>query len=233
MQDLDTTAPTLGDDFVLNSVLDNVSFVTLLRDTVGGALVIKALYDTSIKEWENAFDANTQEHLVKGVFTSTKKSDFIRVYIAKLVAQYMKSVGVRVTAWTKNTISGDNTTNVAIANRIAATEYEGNDPLFTLVVTRLMGFDDKLVEYAIESNYTRKAVLLVEYLAAKLELTDGEIDVGLLYPNVIDVVETKLKENSFTAEYFTSFLMSVTDFSSKTDAPGDPLDLLARFATRD
>lgn len=229
MQDQDTTVKTLGDDVQLNALLDNVSFVSLLRESIGGAVVIKALHETSLKEWDNAFDANTQEHLVKGVFTSNKKTDFIRIYISKLVAQYMKSVGVRATAWTKNTISSDNVTNVAIANRIAATEYETNEALFTLIVTRLIGFDDKLVEYAIETDNAVKAALLVDYLASKLELVETETDVKLIYPATVSFIEDKLNNNGFTPEFFATLLLAVTGEELKAVPTTDPLDLLVKL----
>ena len=206
----------------LNAVTltSHLAFINRMQEAVGAAVVIKALHLTSKKEWDNCFDANTQDHLIKGVFTSTKKSDAIRVYIAKLIAQYMKSIGVRATAWTKVTIASENTTNVAISNRIAATEFQDNNELFKLVATRLMGFDDALVDFALAENNKEKAYWLAGYLAAQFDLVETIAEISQKYPDAVGYFEQRFDEGRMTPASFLSDFQLLNEYIDGLDMSG-------------
>lgn len=219
-----------------NRWMDHMTFATALRDAVGGAKVIQALYETSQKEWNNCFDANDPDsHLIKGVFTSLQKSDAVRVYISKLVAQYMKSIGTRVTAWTKGTIASENFTNVAITNRISATQFETNYDLFKIVATRLLGFDDMLVDFAIVDGVKGKARTLTGYLGLRFDVAETYEDVLFKYPDAVTYFEDLLESTheaalipAFTANWFDQLFLNIATYSHEEVKP-DLFDMLPVF----
>lgn len=224
------------DIFKQTTMLEAVSFVTALRDVVGGIAVIKMLHETSLVEWNNSVEAGTENHLIKGIFQSTKKGDAIKIYVAKIVTQYMKSVGVRLNTWTKNTVASENQTNQAIVNRIAATEFQTNEELFKLVVTRLMGFDDDIVDAALTDVGRGYANLVVKYLGSKYELFDEQADFITIYTDAIDFVEKKLSEGGFNNDYFEKAITNIITYYQWTVKDGenyirDYWDLLAMFET--
>lgn len=165
---------SMDQEILLNAKTDQISFVLALRDAVGALNVLGALRTTASKEWERCTDIDSGSHLIKGVGVSTVKSDAITAYISLVVKQYMMSKGVRVTAWTKNTIASENFTNKVISNTLAGRTIESNDDLFKTVVTRLLGFDDDIVDMAIEHDNAKKAELLVSYLASKFDLVESK-----------------------------------------------------------
>ena len=219
-----------------NRWMDHMAFANTLRDAVGGGVVIQALWATAQKEWNNCFDANDPDkHLIKGVFTSVQKSDAVRVYISKLVAQYMKSLGVRLTAWTKGTIASENFTNVAITNRIAATQFETNYELFKIVVTRLIGLDDGLVDFAINDDAKGKARELVAYLGQKFDMGETREDVLAKYPEAVTYFEDLLDNThhlslvpTFTADWFDQLFLNITNYPHQ-DVKPDFFDMLPVF----
>lgn len=219
--------------FKQTALLESIGFVSSFRDLIGTLAVLKVLHETAAREWEGCYDANGGEHLIKGVFQSNTKGDAVKTYVAKVVAQYMKSVGVRLNTWTKNTIAAENQTNLAIINRIAATEFQSNDELFKLIVTRLIGFDDGLVECVLAEETAKKAELIVGYLGAKFELFDEQTDYKETYSDAIYLVETKLKEEGFNNDYFEQTIRAVISYFDSVEEDGsfisDHWDMLNMF----
>lgn len=216
-------------------LLETLSFVNTLREVTGGVKIIQALLETSSKEWDNSKDANTDTHLIQGVAVSTKKSDAVHVYIAKIVAQHMRSVGNRQTAWTKGTIASEHHTNVAITNRIAAGDFHTHVDLFKMVAGRLLGYDDGLFDFALAETPRAKAEALVAYMATRFDLSDDRSCALIDYSNAVDFVEMMFEKEGFTNEYFlktigqviTYFAIPTSDGGSHLTDPFDVIDMLA------
>jgi hypothetical protein len=222
-------------------LLETLSFVNTLREVTGGVNIIQALLETSAKEWLNSKDANTDIHLIQGVAVSTKKSDAVHVYIAKIVAQHMRSVGNRLTAWTKGTIASENHTNVAISNRISAGDFHTHVDLFKMVAGRLIGFDDGLIDFALAVTPREKAEALVAYMATRFDLSEDRTKALFDYPNATDFAEVMFEKQGFTNEYFLKtigqviayFGVPTSDGGSHLSDPFDVLDMLATDAEFD
>ena len=216
-------------------LLETLSFVNTLREVTGGVKIVQALLETSSKEWDNSKDANTDTHLIQGVAVSTKKSDAVHVYIAKIVAQHMRSVGNRQTAWTKGTIASEHHTNVAITNRIAAGDFHTHVDLFKMVAGRLLGYDDGLFDFALAETPRAKAEALVAYMATRFDLSDDRACALIDYSNATDFVEMMFEKEGFTNEYFlktigqviTYFAIPTSDGGSHLTDPFDVIDMLA------
>lgn len=159
-------------DILRNAKTDQLSFVLALRDAVGAGNVLGALLATSKKQWDRFENIDTGDHLIKGVAVNSVKTDACYTYIAHIVKQYMVSAGVRATAWTKNTIASENFTNKAISNIIAAHTFNEHTELFKVVATRLLGFDDALIDMVIAQHTGRKAEHLVVYLVSRFNLSE-------------------------------------------------------------
>jgi hypothetical protein len=214
-------------------MLEQLSFVNVLRDTLGSAKVIAALRDTSNKEWDNCKDANTGDHLIKGIFQSTQKGDAVRIYIAKVMAQYMRSVGARANAWTKNTIAAENFTNTSISNRISAAEFQEADELFKIVATRLIGFDDGVIDFVVAKTPKAKAEALVVYLASRFDLAESPEKAAEHYAGIIDLFSVKFEGDGFDELYFLKTVGQVISYYSysvgeelKLTNPFDVLEML-------
>lgn len=216
-------------------LLETLSFVNTLREVTGGVKVIQALLETSAKEWDNSKDANTDTHLIQGVAVSTKKSDAVHIYITKIVAQHMRSVGNRQTAWTKGTLASEHHTNIAVTNRIVAGDFQTHVDLFKIVAGRLLGYDDGLFEFALAETPRDKAEALVAYMATRFDLSDDRACALVDYLNATDFVEVMFEKEGFTNEYFlktigqviTYFGVPTSDGSSHLTDPFDVLDMLA------
>jgi hypothetical protein len=216
-------------------LLETLSFVNTLREVTGGVNVVQALLETSAKEWANSKDANTDVHLIQGVAVSTKKSDAIHVYIAKIVAQHMRSVGNRVTAWTKGTIASEHHTNVAVTNRMTAGDFQTHIDLFKMVAGRLLGYDDGLLDFALAETPRAKAEALVAYMATRFDLSEDRTKALFDYPNATDFTESMFEKQGFTNEYFLKttgqviayFAVPTSDGGSHLTDPFDVLDMLA------
>ena len=196
----------------MNALLDYNTFILRMRDVVNGAKVIQALFRTSQEEWDRSFDANTERHFIKGVFTSPEKSEAIKTYIAKVIKLHMISTGSHLTAWTKDTVAGENPTNVAISNRIAATEFKTNEELFLLVATRLIGYDDGLVKFALETNTDHQAKLMVDYLSSQFDLSLNGKKSHLVYIDQTINLSILLKTEGFTPKFFVDHLYQAGRF---------------------
>lgn len=196
----------------MNTLLDYNTFILRMRDVVNGAKVIQALHRTSQEEWDRSFDANTERHFIKGVFTSPEKSEAIKAYIAKVVKLHMISTGSHLTAWTKDTVASENSTNVAISNRIAATEFKDNEELFLLVATRLIGYDDSLVKFSLETNPDEQAKLMMDYLSAQFDLSFDGKKPHLTYIDQTINLSILLRTEGFTPKFFADHLHHATKF---------------------
>jgi len=217
-------------------LLEALSFVNTLRETVGGINVVHALLETSAKEWANAKDASTDNHLIKGVAVSTKKSDAVHIYIAKIVAQNMRSVGNRLTAWTKATVGSENHTNVAVSNRISAGDFNEHTDLFKMVAGRLLGYDDGIIAFAMAETPRAKAEALVSYLATRFDLTENRETALTEYLGAIDLFEAMFEKNGFTNEYYLKTIGRVIAYYHSPVSEGtvlldNPFDLLDMLAT--
>lgn len=199
---------------------DYASFVLRINEVVSTGRIIKSLYDISVIEWERSFNAETSEHLIKGVFTSPQKSDAVKVYITKVMQAHMNSLGGRLSAWTKETIGGENATNVAISNRIAATEFNSNEELFKLIATRLIGYDTSLIEFGItdESLVDERVSLLMEYVSGQFDLGDPERTIKSVYSDAFDILVKAFNEGSYTPEYVRKHInQSVPCFTNEKE----------------
>lgn len=217
-------------------LLETLSFVNTLREVTGGVNVIQALLETSAKEWANSKDANTDAHLIQGVAVSTKKSDAVHIYIAKIVAQHMRSVGNRQTAWTKGTIASEHHTNVAVSNRISAGDFPTHVDLFKMVAGRLLGYDDGLFDFALAETPRAKAEALVAYMATRFDLSDDRTKALFDYPNATDFAESMFEKEGFTNEYFLKTIGQVIAYFGVPTSDGgshltDPFDVLDMLAT--
>lgn len=159
--------------------LKALSIVTRFNDIVGNSFILKNLYQYSATEWKRFESENGVSHLIKGVKSTSAKTDAIKVYISKLVALYMNSKGPNLATWSKETISGENDLTMAVINRIGTTLIESNEQLFEMVAVRLLGFDKALVELV----YGHRSILptdidasqVVSYLATQYDdVEDGE-----------------------------------------------------------
>lgn len=186
--------------------LDYQSFILHMRDVVNGSKVIQALFRTSQEEWDRSFDANSERHLIQGVFTSPQKSEAVRIYISKIVKLHMISTGSRLTAWTKDTVASENPTNVAISNRIAAIEFKSNRELFKIVASRLLGFDDALIAFALEDDVDTRAKLMMDYLSSQFDLSVGAEKPHTMYIDQTVDLSILLKTDGFTPEFFAGHL---------------------------
>jgi hypothetical protein len=190
----------------MNTLMDYNAFILRMRDVVNGAKIIQALHRTGQEEWDRSFDASTDRHFIKGVFTSPEKSEAVKTYIAKVVKLHMISTGSRLTAWTKDTVASENPTNIAISNRIAATEFKSSTELFLLVATRLIGYDDALVKFALETNVDVQAKLLMDYLSAQFDLSVNGEKPHLMYIDQTIDLSILLKTEGFTPKFFIDHL---------------------------
>lgn len=206
-----------------NLLLDHLAFVVDIRDTLGSLNVLQALLTTSKKEWDNCRDDSDDSHLIKNVTLGSKKTDAVRVYVAKLVAQYLRSNGVRTTAWTKATISGDHSTNVAITNRITNIVFKDHVELFKLVMGRLLGFDEAIIDLALVSSPKEKAKLLVAFIATRFDLAEDRAKALEVYGGAVEYFEQKFEEETFTPGFFIQASASAIAYYSSDFGTAAPV----------
>lgn len=196
----------------LNLFLDYTTFISRMREVVSGAVIIQALHSTALEEWARSTDLDSGNHLIQGIFTSPQKSDAIRAYIARLMKVHMISLGGHLTAWTKDTVASDNATNVAISNRIAAIEFQTNEELFMLVATRLMGYDDSLIKFALAEDPIVKARGLINYLSGQFDLSvEGSLSHELYLDQALRMQEL-LETGGFTPEFFAGHIYQASKY---------------------
>lgn len=210
-------------------LLDYISFIGRMHEMMGNAKIIKALHTTSVVEWERSRDTNTQDHLIQGVFSSPQKTDAVKIYISKMMKMHMNSIGSRLTAWTKDTIASENTTNVAISNRIAATEYKDNMPLFMLVATRLMGYDDAMVRFSLldDADVAGKTKELMNYISAQYDLSVVDTCATTLYIDQAVRIEGLIKTDTLDTDYALQHVDHAMEFFKTHN--GGPIDLWDLF----
>lgn len=222
-------------DTLINAKLDQVSFVLALRDVVGGINVLRSLLDVSKERWSKFTNADTGEHLIKGVAVSTVKTDAVYTYISYIIKTYMQSRGVRTTAWTKNTISGENFTNKAISNITAAHTFETHEELFKVIATRLIGFDDALVDMAVAADNYEVAKNIAIYLGSRFDVIDTLEGAEDRLAQQIGFFSALLDVNGFTPEFFeTKIKEAQIHFDTPADDDHfhifDPMRLLTYYA---
>lgn len=210
------------------AMLDHITFVTALRDFVGSRAVLKGLLETSALEWDRSVNSNTGDHLIKDVAVGHSKSEAIQAYVAKVVKHYLVSAGTRATAWTKETISADNFTNVSITNRLAAQTFTDHVKLFRPVATRLIGFDDLIVDAATTEDMRVLTYTAMMYLANRFELASNRKELDAKYGHYHEYFETKFTENGFTPEYFVAEIKKAIKHYSEEPEEG-AMHLMDRF----
>lgn len=196
----------------LNMLMDYTAFILRLRDAVNGAKLIRGLQQVAQDEWDRSFDADTNKHLIEGVFSSLGKTEAVKGYIAKVVALHIRTTGNRLTSWTKETVVSENPTNLAISNRIAAIEFKSSRELFILVATRLLGYDDALVKFAIDDDTDKQAKYLMDYMAAQFDLAINGEAPHLTYVDQTVDLAILLKTDGFTPEFFSDHIYHGTKF---------------------
>lgn len=159
--------------------LDFLATVTSLRQLNNSLKITRALFELSETEWERSRDIEMDEHLIKNVFTNSKKTDAIQVYTSKLVKIYMMSVGPQPGIWTRQTLASENSLTKAVFDRICVTKITSNKELFTLVASRLLGIDNFLIEASIcdKEDHLTKAKCFINYLGWTDNNTDSPEDV--------------------------------------------------------
>lgn len=214
---------TMSKEILRTAKTEQLAFVLALRDAVGSANVLGALLATSKQQWERSTDANDPDlHLIKGVSISSVKSDTIFTYIAYIIKQYMVSAGVRATAWTKNTIASDNFTNKSVSNIVASRTFEDHTDLLKIVATRLIGFDDALVDMAIQLDHEKKAEILVIYMASRFNLGENPEEILKRYSYEVDYFATMFENMTFSEEYFESQVNKAIAHFDNTPVDGEP-----------
>ena len=196
---------------VMNKGLDYLSFILRLRSVLKGETLLKVLFEQSEKEWANSVDANTGRHLIQDVYVNRDKTDTVRVYIAKLIKLHLSSESTDLAAWNKDTLISENATNLAVSNRISAVQFKSNRDLFILVVTRLMGYDDSLVKFALSKDDNLRAKLLVNYLSEQFNQTSGETESCKLYIDQTVQLAALLKTKGLTPEFFAEHVVKHPD----------------------
>lgn len=205
-------------DTLSNAKLDQVSFVLALRDVIGGMQVLRSLLDVSKERWLRMTNAENGDHLIKGVAVSTVKSDAVQTYVSYIIKTYMQSRGVRTTAWTKNTIASDNFTNKAIVGITSGHTFETHEELFKVIATRLIGFDDALVDMAVATDNAVIAKMLVVYLAGRFDLADTPEAAEDKYAQQIGFFHAMLDASLFTPAFYNTKIEQAT---KHFDTPAD------------
>ena len=210
--------------------------IVKLRRIIQSTVILKSLFDISEQEWMRSYNAETEEHLIKGVFTSGEKTDVIRGYIAKIVKLYLNNVGVVPGGWSKNTLVSENEFTKHSIDRIATTKVSTNKELFLIVATRILGVDATMARSAFvdEDNFIGLGEKWVVYLANS---TDETEDPDIVYGDVVRVLaalqEKELLDDQFFADLITTagdFFDNATDEATYKDI--DPLDILDTLITQ-
>jgi len=184
--------------------LNHMTNVMELRKALGGLKIIKALYDFSTVDWERYKNANTGDHLIDGVLTSGEKTDSVRSYTNKLVKLYLNSLGTQPSAWTKHTLTAENTLTKAIIERIAVGTYKTNEQLFRVVAGRIIGIDSVLLDAALATTTFDMAKHVVSYLShAEDELVD---DPTYVYRDLVLYIAALTERNLVDAALYTELL---------------------------
>lgn len=208
--------------------LNYLTTVMDLRKVLGGLKIIKALYDFSVTDWDRYKNANTGDHLIDGVLTSGEKTDSVRSYTNKLVKLYLNSLGTQPSAWTKYTLTAENTLTKAIIERIAVGTYKSNEALFRAVVGRIIGIDSLLLDAALATNSLDMAKFVVVYLS---RAEDEELDdPSIIYRDLILLIAAMVDRNLVDAALFTELVRQgdayFTEPETYMNADVEGIDLL-------
>jgi len=202
--------------------LDGIAMVSTLREAAGAVVVLQSLLEISKSEWQRSFNATTGAHLIKDNTVGSLKSDAIFTYISKLVKTYLSADGIRSTAWTKNTISGENFTTKAISGILAGSPIASHEDLFRPVTTRLLGFDEQLVEAAIAGDSLSRATALVTYLASRFDLSQSKEDILDLYDREISYIDAGLIKQALTPDFYMNKINAIIAYLNSELEHGDP-----------
>lgn len=205
----------------LISTNEQINFVCVLRDTVGSFKILGSLLETSRKAWEACENAETNDHLIKGIAVSPIKTDACHTYVSKVIKHYLTSQGTRATAWTKNTIASENFTNKSITSIISAHTFYDHTELFKIVATRLMGFDDTLVDLAINLDEKSRAEALVVYMGSRFDLGEDKEELLVRYQEAVGYLQALLETGGFTEEFFAGKIKQASDHFTQPLEPGD------------
>lgn len=145
-------------------LLNNLRMVNQFNCLLGTGNIIKAIYNQSVKEWANSINAANQEHLIRDVQASGAKTDAIRVYVSKLVKMATNIQSYNGSAWTVDTLCSENAITIATIARIGSMTFADNKELFTVVATKLLGYDKDIVNFAISDDLNERTAFLVDYL---------------------------------------------------------------------
>lgn len=203
-------------------ILDGIAMVSTLREAAGAVVVLQSLLEVSQNEWKRSYGANNGQHLIKDNTIGSLKSDAIFTYISKIAKTYLSAEGIRSTAWTKNTISSENFTTKTISGILAGSDIQSHEELFRPVATRLLGFDDQLVEAAIAGDSLTRSRAIVTYLAGRFDLSQSKEDILDLYDREIHFIDSLLITQSLTPDFYIDKIRRITDYLNSTLEHGDP-----------
>lgn len=148
--------------------------ITRFNEIIGNINILKSLYDLGEKEWEHTRNQQSGVHLIEGIATASHKSDAIGVYVSKLVKVFLNAHGATLSAWSKETIASENTLTVSTINRMGSIVINDHATLFSMVATRLLGYDKALVELAMTKETQSRAY--VAHLIGFLATMNGELE---------------------------------------------------------
>lgn len=188
---------------LLQNKLDFYATVLDLRTAVGSLNILRALRKLSNEEWDRCRNDATDEHLIRGVFVNSTKTDAIRAYIAKLVKLYMNSVGMTAGAWTKKGLEDEHILTKAVSDKICNSEINSADQLFEMVVTRLLGVDKFLVKAAMTAEAVGIASALVEYLGYRADETSDPL---VSYGDLVKELTKQLFANKLDDQFYEIIL---------------------------
>ena len=173
--------------FAVQEKLKSLSVLLRFNDVIGNTNVLQALYHTGKKEWMQSVNANTQEHLIKDIYSAGFKTDAVNHYVSVLAKVFLSSQGANLSAWTKNSMEQEHVLTAAVVSRMGTKQYTDHDGLFIDVATRLLGFDKTLVDYVIslDDPEAKRTDLLVGYVSSQYDDLIGIDNAEIYFDDLI------------------------------------------------
>lgn len=168
--------------------LKALSIVTRFNDVIGNTNVLQSLHEQGYKEWLKCVNASNHEHLIKDIQSTGFKTDAITAYVSVLAKIFLNSQGANLSAWTKNSLSTEHALTEVVVRRMGTKLYTNHDELFMDVATRVLGFDNSLVEFVIKSltDTEKHPELLVAYVASQFDDLVGVENVEIYFESLIE-----------------------------------------------
>lgn len=216
--------------------LNTLEAIIKLRRIVQSTIILKSLFDFSELEWMKSYNVETDEHLIKNVFTSGEKTDVVRAYVSKIVKLYLNNVGVVPGGWSKKTLTSENEFTKHSIDRIATTKVATNKELFMITATRILGVDATMVHssFVDDENFVARAEKWVIYLANS---TDETEDPDIVYGDIVRILAALQEKELLDDQFFADLITTAGDFFDNANDEAtykdiDPLDILDTVITQ-